>query len=262
MVAIMYFSGFLVLGFNIVQAMFYQKGFHYKISGTTLNNHKNEGMMYMAFNESDSPFNNFWVVDSTKIVNGKFEFEGSTYYPVQTYLSTEMEALYYRSAEKTSVIYIEPKKEIKCIIDLEHPFDNIIVYNSPTFEDYRYLVEKMKPMDERRVNLWHKRDSIINIGDTVQTAKLSEELVKLNWDYTSEYLNAVYSLNKNSAVAFDGYVAILICQEYLTSEQLREIEYHFMQVPEYIRNCYSGRRVSKMIEYTEKNFKMKNRKKK
>jgi len=244
--------------FKAINAYFIDKGFTYILSGTVTNNHNNAEVIYMCYDDSASPFDNHLVVDSAKIVDDKFRFTGSTYYPARTFISIDKESVFYRSREKTAVLYIEPQVEVTCIINLDHPFDSIKVYNSSSDKDYRYSIEKIKAIDEYGNRLLHKKDSIVSIGDTVRIAKIIEELYQYNIEHTAKYLDILYSLDKNSSVVFDDYVSILANKDCFTTEQLSAIENNFMKVPEHIRDCNSGKRLSRIIEYSKLNFERNN----
>jgi hypothetical protein len=262
-----YFAGVCLLffvgreTFKAINEYFYEEGFTYVLSGTVTNNHNNAEMIYMGYNNSTNILLDSLLVDSAKIVNGKFKFKGKTYYPVPVFISPDIHNIYYRSTEKTSVLYIEPQKEVTCIINLKHPFDSIKVYNSPTDNDFRYAIKRMKPFEDYRVRLWHQIDSLEdNKGDTIQIAKLKYENYRFNLEYIKENLDIAYFLSeRKSPVAFNYYFLVLIDNENLTTKQLSEIEDNFMKFPEYIRNCKSGKRVSRMIEYNKIILETKNR---
>jgi len=233
---------------KIVQAYYILNGSEYVINGTVTHNTNNTKWMYMSYNDSEDPNNFIWVVDSAKIVNDKFTFRGRTDYPTQTYLSTDKESVIYRTKEKTAVLYTAPRNEISCVINLEHPFDSIKVYNSPTDNDLRYMIVRLNPIEKRRDKLWLQMKSVENTGDTVLLSKLRKEFYQINIELTGEILNASLSLGKTSAVVFDNYVSILFNNEYLNIEQYKQIETRFNEVPFYIKDCKSGKRLAKMIK--------------
>jgi hypothetical protein len=202
----------------------------------------------MSYNDSEDPNNFIWVVDSAKIVNDNFTFRGRTDYPTQTYLSTDKESVIYRTKEKAAVLYTAPRNEISCVINLEHPFDSIKVYNSPTDNDLRYMIVRLNPIEKRRDKLWLQMKSVENTGDTVLLSKLRKEFYQINIELTGEILNASLSLGKTSAVVFDNYVSMLFNNEYLNIEQYKQIETRFNEVPFYIKDCKSGKRLAKMIK--------------
>jgi len=240
---------------KIVQAYYILNGSEYVVKGTVTNNTNNAEVMYMSYNNSDDPEKFVWVVDSAKIVNDNFIFEGKTQYPARAYLSTSLyNAVEHRTKEQTAVLYLEPRNTVSCIINLEHPFDSIKVYNSPTDSDLRYVINKMKPIDERIGSIQLQYSLVESVGDITQMAKLRNEFDIVNIERTKDWLSTLLSLDKTSAVVFDDYVSMLLNNEYITKEQFIQIENRFNEVPWYIKNCNSGKRVSKAIESTKKYF--------
>jgi hypothetical protein len=242
-------------GSEIVNAYHVINGSEYVINGTVTHNSENADVIYLSYNNSDNPFDFVWVVDSAKIVNDKFTFRGRTDYPTQTFLSTNLyNAVEYKTKEQTAVLYTAPRNEISCVINLEHPFDSIKVYNSPTDEDLRYVINKMKPINDRIGSIQLQYSLAESVGDITQMAKLRNEFDIVNIERTKDWLSTLLSLDKTSAVVFDDYVSMLLNNEYITKEQFIQIENRFNEVPWYIKNCNSGKRVSKAIESTKKYF--------
>jgi len=235
----------------IIKAFHILTGSEYVIKGKLTNNTDNAKMMYMGYLDSDDIYADL-KIDSAIIVDNKFQFKGKTQYPARAYLSTDLYHVDDVTPEKTAILYLEPRSTVSCVINLENPRDSIKVYNSPTDNDYRYMLTRMKPIDERRTNLFMQRDSIYQTGDTVQIAKLNNEIHIVNNEYLNGWLNTALSLDKNSALAFDSYVSILLGYDTLTAEQLRAIETRFEEVPWYIKQSNSGKRVAKAIEYKKK----------
>jgi len=223
-----------------------EHGFEYVVKGTVTHNTDSAKMMYMGFLDKEDPLGSL-TIDSTAIVDGKFTFKGHTYYPARTYISTDLYSVSNVSPEKTSILYIAPRNEISCVINLKNPKDSIKVYNSPADEDYRYVIKSMKPIDALRSNLFTKVNYAYEIGDTIQIAKLKEDLYIINREYSTEWFNILLSLDKTSAMVLDDYISLLFNNEYLTNEQFIQIEKRFNELPFYIKDCKSGKRVSKMI---------------
>jgi peroxiredoxin len=184
----------------------------FRIQGTIIG--KDSGTVILSYG-----FGYNYRKDTVSINNGKFEIKGILAEPISAYLETEGES-------NRVYIYIEPGE---MTVEVENnKFDLVRVTGSKTQDESVELNKKIKPIDDRLLEVWKSRgsvyDSINTIKDEVSRKILERkcELIDAKYELLSEQINEIkfdfvrshpqsflsadllFTLDKNEAISLDS----------------------------------------------------------